>query len=360
MRYKILAINPGSTSTKIAVFEDEKERWSRSIKHSSEELLRYPRLFDQLIMRYELIIDTITFHDIPIKDLSAVVGRGGLLPPVEAGAYEVNRDMLLQLETAPVIEHASNLGAPLAHRVAEQLGIKAYIYDPVTVDEMQEVSRITGRRDIRRFGKGHNLNMRAAALRYARENGFDYNALNLVVVHLGGGITSSLHSQGRIIDMISDDDGAFSPERAGALPAQRVIDHCMHDGLSFEEQMARVQRRGGLMDHLGTTDVREVEERIEQGDAQAALVYEAMALSVARDIARLSVVVNGKVDAILLTGGIAYSRRFTQIVTERVHWIAPVKIFAGENEMESLAHGVLRVLRGEEAAKQYRFRPIES
>lgn len=360
MRYKILVINPGSTSTKIAVFEDEREIWSRSIPHSTEDLLNYHRLFDQLIMRYEQIIDTITNHDIPMEDISAVVGRGGLLPPVKSGAYLVNKDMIEQLENAPIIEHAANLGAPLAFRVAEQLGIPAYIYDPVTVDEMIDVVRITGRKSINRFGKGHNLNMRAAALRYARENGLDYHKLNLIVTHLGGGITSSLHSQGRIIDMISDDEGAFSPERAGGLPAQKVIYECMNNDTDYKDMMRKVQRLGGLMDHLGTTDLREVENRIKEGDHTAKLVYDAMALNVAKDIARLSVVVNGSVDAIILTGGIAYSRLFTMEINERIKWIAPVKILAGENEMESLAHGALRVLRGEEIANTYTYQPLEN
>lgn len=359
-KYKILAINPGSTSTKVAVFSDEKEIWSRSIAHSTEDLLNYPKLFDQLIMRYEQIIDTITNHDIPLRDLSAVVGRGGCLPPVEAGAYEVNKAMIEQLENEPVIEHASNLGAPLAFRVAQQLGIPAYIYDSVGVDEMIEVARITGRKNMPRYGKGHNLNMRAAALRYCRENRLDYKSLNLVVVHLGGGISSSLHSMGRIIDMISDDFGAFSPERAGALPAQQLIYECMHGDETFKGMMKKVQRTGGLMDHIGTTDVREVEKMIANGDERAKLVYDAMALSVARDIAKLSVVVNGKINAVLLTGGIAYSQNFTSEIVDRVGWIAPVKILAGENEMESLALGALRVLRKEEIAHTYVYRAINN
>lgn len=358
MRYKILVINPGSTSTKIAVYEDEHEVWSHSILHSTEDLLNYNRLFDQLIMRYEKIVDTITNHNIPMTDLSTVVGRGGLLPPVKAGAYRVNRDMLMQLEEAPILEHAANLGAPLAFRVAEQLGIPAYIYDPVTVDEMIDVVRVTGLKSIRRIGKGHNLNMRAAALRYARENGLDYHQINLVVTHLGGGITSSLHSEGRIIDMISDDEGTFSPERAGGLPAQKLIGECMKGGTTYKDMMRKIQRQGGLMDHLSTTDLREVERRILEGDEYTQLVYDAMALNISKDIARLSTVVNGQVDAIILTGGIAYSQPFTAEITERVKWIAPVITMAGENEMEALAHGALRVLRGEEQASTYVFQRL--
>ncbi|MFV0496980.1 MAG: butyrate kinase [Candidatus Fimivivens sp.] len=358
MRYKVLVINPGSTSTKIAVYEDAHELWSQSILHATEDLLNYHRLFDQLIMRYEKMVDTITRHDIPITDLSAVVGRGGLLPPVKSGAYLVNHDMLVQLEDAPVLEHAANLGAPLAFRVAKQLGIPAYIYDPVTVDEMIDVVRITGRKSIRRFGKGHNLNMRAAALRYAHESGLDYQQLNLVVAHLGGGITSSLHSNGRIIDMISDDEGAFSPERAGGLPAQKLIGACMQGDATYRGMMRKVQRQGGLMDHLATTDLREVERRILDGDEYAKLVFDAMALNVSKDIARLSTVVNGQVDAIILTGGIAHSRAFTAEITQRVQWIASVKIMAGESEIEALANGALRTLRGEEQARTYIFQPL--
>lgn len=355
MGLQILAVNPGSSSTKIALFEDEREIWSHSIAHDTADLLHYPRLFDQFLMRYEQVVDALVRQGIAMRGLSAVVGRGGALPPVKSGAYIINKDMLLQLEKAPVIEHASNLGAPLAFRIASQLGIPAYIYDPITVDEMIDVVRITGRKSINRFGKGHNLNMRAAALRYAKENGLDYQKLNLIVAHLGGGITSSLHSNGRIIDMISDDEGAFSPERAGALPTRRVISACLNNGVTYQEMMRQVQRTGGLMDHLGTTDLRLVEKRIASGDETAGLVYDAMALNVCKDIARLSIVVNGRIDAIILTGSISFSQSFTQKIIERVAWIAPVCVLAGENEMESLAQGALRVLRGEENAYCYVF-----
>ena len=355
MPYKILAINPGSSSTKIAVFEDEQVVFSTSIAHDTQDLLRYPRLFDQLLMRYESVVDALVEKAISLSDLSATVGRGGLLPPVKSGAYLVNEDMLKQLEKAPVIVHASNLGAALAFKMANPLGIPAYIYDPVTVDEMIDVVRITGCKSITRFGKGHNLNMRASALRFARENNREYEKLNLIVAHLGGGITSSLHSQGRIIDMISDDEGAFSPERAGGLPAQRVISACFEQGITYPDMMRKVQRLGGLMDHLGTTDVEAVEQRANAGDVYAKLIYEAMALNVSKDIARLSVVVNGRIDAIILTGSIAFSQQFNELITKRVAWIAPVHIIAGENEMHALANGALRVLRGEETFHNYYF-----
>lgn len=353
MRNKLLVINPGSTSTKIAVYRDGEQLWQENIEHDAGVISSYPTIYGQLDMRLELLLETMKKHGDSPEELVAAVARGGLLPPVSAGAYEVNEAMLEVLEHRPVNHHASNLGAALAYRIARPQGVKAYIYDPVTVDEMIDVVRITGLKEIMRHGQGHNLNMRAAALRYCREKGLDYNKTNVIVAHLGGGITLSLHSQGRIIDMISDDEGAFSPERAGGLPLFKFIRLVTDRGLDYAGAMKLLQRQGGLNSHLGITDVRKVQELIDGGDKQAALVLEAMALSVARSIAKLAVVVDGRIDAIVLTGGIAYSETVTEMISKRVRFMGPVEILPGENEMQALMEGAMRVLAGEEAASVF-------
>jgi len=351
MKNKLLVINPGSTSTKIAVYDGTELKWQENIEHNPKDLARYPAIYSQLDMRLSLVLKILESRGEPGDDFAAVVGRGGLLPPVSAGAYEVNEAMLDVLEHRPVNHHASNLGAALAYGIAKPRNIKAYIYDPVTVDEMAEIARITGLKEVMRHGQGHNLNMRAAALRFCRERGLNYRHVNIIVAHLGGGITLSLHSQGRIIDMQSDDDGAFSPERAGNIPTFKLVKIACEGNKTYAEMMTMLQRKGGLNSHLGTIDVRVVEERIKGGDEYAALVYSAMALSVSRSVANLSVMVNGKVDAIILTGGIAYSQRFTDEIKNRISFIAPVHIIPGENEMQALAEGVYRVLKGEEEAR---------
>ena len=351
---QILVINPGSTSTKIAWYCDTQKKWGENIEHDSAQIKTYAVIYDQLEMRTRLVLDTIAARGEQLGALSAVVSRGGLLGRVQAGAYEVNDAMVEVLRERPVNHHASNLGAAIALRIARQAGVKAYIYDPVTVDEMIDLVRITGLKEVERFGQGHNLNMRAAALRLCREKGLDYGRTNLIVAHLGGGITLSLHSQGRIIDMISDDEGAFSPERAGELPIYRML--AALDGRQMDRAatMKLLQRGGGLTSWFGTSDTRVVEHMaLEEGNAQAKLVYDAMALSVARSIAKLAVVVNGHVDHIVLTGGIAYSSYFTGEIIHRVAFLAPVTVYPGENEMDSLAQGAQRVLCGEEQAHQF-------
>jgi len=351
MTIKLLVINPGSTSTKIAVYEDEIPKWMESIPHSLEELKPFACVYDQLDMRCELVLQTVNKHGEKVEDFAAIVSRGGNLPPVSAGAYEVNEYMLDCLEHRPQDQHPSNVGAGVAYKIAAQAGIKAYIYDPVTVDEMLPVYCVTGLKGIRRPARGHNLNMRAAALKLCQIKEIDYGKSNIMVAHLGGGITLSLHSQGRIIDMISDDEGPMSPERAGGMPYFELIKRAYSGRYTYEEFMKMIQRTGGMLSHFGTADMREIEKRIAEGDQEVKLVFDAMALAVAKNIAKLSVDVAGKIDYIVLTGGIAYSELFTSEVIKNVDFIAPVVVIPGENEMEALALGVLRVLKGEEKAK---------
>lgn len=350
---RLLILNPGSTSTKIAVYEDEKQLFVEVLPHSVHEISKYEKIIDQYDLRKDAIFSTLEKYGVEVDSLTGIISRGGLLPPIETGAYEINEDMVWQLRNAPQNEHASNLGAVIAYEISKEKGIPSYIYDGVTVDEMIPLTKIAGLPGMRRKALGHNLNMRAAAMKYAKENKINYNEITLAIAHLGGGISISLHDKGKIIDFVSDEEGPFSPERTGGLPIFQLIDMATSGAYDKKAMMKIVKTKGGLMGYLGTTDSREVEKMIEAGDEKAKLVYEAMALNVAKHIAQLSVVVDGKLDAIILTGGIAYSKMFTNMIIKRISFIAPVIVYAGENEMQSLALGGLRVLRGEEQAKKF-------
>lgn len=350
---KLLILNPGSTSTKIAVFEGETPLFTESIVHTPEELAPFEHVADQYEFRKELVVKTLEKHSVSLDSLSGIVSRGGLLTPIHAGAYEVSDDMVWQLKNRPQNEHASNVGAMIARAISVEYGIPAYIYDGITVDELLPINKITGLPMLRRKGMGHNLNTRAAAMRYARECGKRYEDITVIVAHMGGGISVNLHNNGRIEDFINDEEGPFSPERAGGLPMFDVIKMCFDGEHTYDSMMKLVKRQGGLMAHLGTTDSREVEKMIEGGDGHAKQIYEAMALNIAKNIAKCAPNVCGRVDAILLTGGIAYSQYVTSFIRDRVDFIAPVVVYPGEDEMLSLALGGLRVLRGEEKAQTY-------
>ena len=352
----ILVINPGSTSTKIAWFQGENKLWQENIEHSAEALKEFSTIYDQLPFRYSCIMESMEKHGSKAEDITAIASRGGLLPPpVKTGAYEITEDMVKALREHPVNHHASNVGAGIALKMAAELGIKAYIYDAVTADEMTDVVRITGLKDIMRIGQGHNLNMRAAAISFCEEAKLDYKRLNIVVAHLGGGITISLHEKGRITDLISDEEGAFSPERAGAIPTYRLLNKIYSEGYdSLGSAMKLLQKNGGLTSHLGTSDARQAEQMAQSGDEYAALVLDAMALNISRYIASRSTVANGDIDYIILTGGIAYSKYITEKIEKRVKFIAPVEVVPGEHEMEALAKGILRVIRGEEKVNIYK------
>lgn len=353
MSYKILAINPGSTSTKIALYENEKEIFLKTLDHPIEEIEKYDKVQDQFKMRKNLVMSFLEENGYDIHKLSAVVGRGGMLPPVKSGAYIVNEAMLDTLEESPAMEHASNLGAPIAYEIAKAAGIKAYIYDSVRTDELQDIARISGMPDIPRTSTSHVLNTRAMAIKVAKKYGRKYQDMNFVVAHLGGGISLSVHEKGHIVDIISDDEGPFSPERAGRVPCKQLIDLCYSGKFDKKTMHKKLRGNGGLKAYLNTLDAREVENMIKNGDEKARVIYEAMAYQIAKGIGELATVVNGDVDAIIITGGIAYSNLITSWIEERVKYIAPVEIVPGENEMESLAYGILRVLRGEEVAREY-------
>ena len=351
---KLLIINPGSTSTKIAVYEDERRALLENISHATEDLKKFAAVADQYEFRKKLILDFLEKNNFPMSSFTAIVARGGALPPIKAGAYRVNEDMVWQLKNAPDHEHAANLAAIIAYEISLENGIPAFIYDGITVDEIPPLLKITGFPELERRGTGHNLNARAIARRYAKEHGKDYKDCTVVVAHMGGGFSVSLHHKGTIIDMINDEDGSFTPERAGSLPVAPFVSLIFAEHHSEKSIMKKVKAQGGLVAHLGVNDTRIVEEKIAAGDEHAKMVYEAMALNLSRNIAKEFPVVRGQVDAVLLTGGVARSDMFTGFIRERLSYLAvPIFIYAGEDEMESLALGGLRVLRGEETARDF-------
>jgi butyrate kinase len=356
LTHRLLIMNPGSTSTKIAIFADEQPLFTETLRHSASELGRYPRIIDQYSFRRDAILDFLAQRGVAIASLSAAVGRGGLLRPIPGGVYRVNEAMLKDLREAPFGEHASNLGALLAHEIAGAAGgIPAFIVDPVVVDEMEPVARLSGLPGMPRRSIFHALNQKATSRRVARDLGTAYEALNLVVVHLGGGISVGAHRQGRVIDVNQalDGEGPMSPERSGTLPSLGVV----HLSFSWKYTLAEISKmvvgKGGLVAHLGTNDAREVERRIAEGDAQAEKIYRAMAYQVAKEVGRAAVALEGRVDRVVLTGGLAHSPLLTGWIQEQVGWIAPVLVYPGEDEMQALAEGALRVLRGEEEARVY-------
>jgi len=349
MGYSILAINPGSTSTKIALYEDESPIFFEQAEHSDEDFAGFSDILDQLEFRLEIIYTVLNKHQVQLSKLSAVVGRGGLLPPVKSGGYLVNDKLKNVILSGNLSPHASNLGALLADRIAGPLGIPAYIYDSVSSHEFHEIAMITGIPEFLRHSQCHVLNSKAMGRKLASKYGKRYEDLNLIVAHLGGGISIGIHEKGRIVDAIGDDAGPFSPERTGSLPLLYIVDLCYSGKYTKKEMIRKIRGMGGIKAHLGTHDGRLVEKMIAEGNAKAKLVYEAEAYQIAKGIGQLAPVLNGKIDYIILTGGMAHSAMMTSMIAERVSFIAPVEIMPGEVEMEALAFGALRILREEEA-----------
>ncbi|WP_010253951.1 butyrate kinase [Treponema primitia] len=353
MAFLILSINPGSTSTKIAVYEDGDQIFFKTIDHTPEELGKFDTLLDQFDLRKDWVIQSLEEQDIDKSRLSAVVGRGGMLPPVHGGAYLVNEAMIEELRSDRVMPHASNLGALIAFSIAEPLGIPAYIYDAVTSDELYDVAKITGIPEITRHSFCHVLNSKASARKVAKMQGSRYEEKNYIVAHIGGGISVSAHEKGRIVDVITDDAGPFSPERAGSVPLGYIINICYHSGLTEKELNDKLKKNSGIMGHLHTNDCREVEKRIAAGDEFAARIYEAQAYQIAKGIGEMAPPLCGKIDGVILTGGMARSEYITRELSRRVSYLGEVFVIPGENEMESLALGALRILRGEENCSTY-------
>jgi len=352
--FKLLVINPGSTSTKVSYFEDEKEIYREKIEHSIEELKNFKRVFDQYEFRKLRVLDFLKRHSINEKELFCIVGRGGISKPVSAGTYIISEKMIEDLRNSP-IEHASNLGPVIAYEIAKSLGIPAYTVDPITVDEFQDIARITGLKEINRRSRFHALNTRYVAKKRAEMFGKKIEDFNFIVVHLGGGISVGAHKKGRVVDVNNalNGDGPFAPERAGSLPTQDLVDLCFSGKYTFEEMKKKLAGNGGLVSLLGTNDAREVEKRIQNGDSYAKLCYEAMAYQTSKTIGEMASVLKGEIDAIVITGGIAYSKMLTDWIIERVSFLGRILLYPGEDEMEALNSGALRVLRKEEEAKIY-------
>lgn len=353
----LLAINPGSTSTKIAVFDGDKNVFGVTLRHSSQELSKYGDVASQYAFRKNIIVQKLEEAGIQISAIKVVVGRGGIVKPIESGVYEVNAAMLADLRSAKYGEHASNLGAIIADDIAKSLqGARAFIADPVVVDELQDVARITGLPQMQRKTVFHALNQRAIARAYAKEIGKPYESLNLIVAHMGGGISVGAHRSGRIVDVNNavDGDGAFSPERAGTLPSGQLVELCFSGKYSMQEVKKMLAGKGGLVAHLGSNDMQTVAQRANDGDEHARLISHAMAYAVGKEIGAAAAVLHGRVDAILLTGGVAYNAIITDYIAEMTAFLAPLKIYPGEDEMAALAGNVYEALRGGMPIKEYR------
>ncbi len=354
--HQILVINPGSTSTKVALYGDVIPIWSETIKYDQTDLAEFNQVIDQFPMRRDDLLKTIHSKELDLSSLSAVVGRGGPFKQLESGTYSINDCLLNDIRKGNVqAEHISNIGALLAHEIAgEAGGIPAFFVDPVSVDEFEPLARISGLPELERKSLLHALNIKATAYKAAKDLGRPLTDLNLIVAHLGGGISICPLRKGRIVDANNANEGGpFSPERVGAIPVSSLAKLCYSNQYTFPEMKKRLVGNGGLIAHLGTNDSIEIENRIASGDEKARLIYEAMGYQIAKEIGAMSTVLNGEVDAILITGGLAKSDMLVEWITNRVSFIAPVKLYPGENEMESLAQGAFRVLNGEEEAKAY-------
>ncbi len=353
--YRILAINPGSTSTKFGVYAKGELAKVWTLQHSKEDLAPFAgqSIMAQEDYRLAMLLDTLKDEGIDVASFDAIVGRGGLLRPMSSGTYEVNDVMLDELRRAPRGEHASNLGAILAQKLADMAGVHAYVVDPVAVNERSAVARMSGSPLFERGPFCHALNSKAVAKRYAREVGRTYKDLRLVVAHLGGGVCISAHREGLMFDTTdAAQDGPFSPERTGALPSLQLVDACYSGKYGYKEMRGMVQGNGGLYAYLGTKDLREVEARIKAGDAEAKLAFDAMAYQIGKCIASMAAALEGDLDAIILTGGMAYSERLVAAVTDMISWIGEIIVYPGEEELTALSEGVVRVLSKEETARQ--------
>ncbi|MDO9511149.1 MAG: butyrate kinase [Bacteroidales bacterium] len=354
----IFVINPGSTSTKIAVFEQDKQVWMASISHSPEEINAFPSIYSQFDYRYKSISDKMKDSGINAEDIAIVMGRGGLIRPVESGVLLVNEALKADLRDSPVGEHASNLGGLLAAAFADSFGsAKAYIADPVAADEFDALARISGHPLFERKSLYHPLNHKAVARQYASSISTTYEELNLIIAHMGGGITVGAHRKGRVVDTNNglDGDGPFTPERSGTIPAGDLVRLCFSEKYTEQEILKMLTGKGGMVAYLNTSDARAVEEGFLNNEPKATLIYTAMAYQISKEIGAMFTVLKGEVDAIILTGGLAYSHVFTKMIAERIGKLGPVKVYPGEDEMRALAANGLNVLKG--TAKIIEYQP---
>ena len=354
MAYKILIINPGSTSTKIGVYEDETQVMEETLRHSTEEIAQYATIYDQKDFRKEVILSVLKEKGVDLKDIDVVVGRGGLLKPIPGGTYETTPELLEDLKIGKQGQHASNLGGILAKEIASEINVPSYIVDPVVVDELQDVARLSGHPKMPRISIFHALNQKAVAKRYAKEVGKAYEDLNLIVVHMGGGVSVGAHKNGKVIDVANalDGDGPFSPERAGGLPSGALMKVCFSGKYTQAEVGKMINGNGGFNAYVGTNDMRDL-VKLAKDDEKAQLVMDAFHYQLAKEIGAMAVVLGGKVDQIILTGGLAYNAITQEYFKEHVSFLAPITIYPGEDELLALAQGAIRVMSGEEPAMKY-------
>jgi len=350
---KVLVINPGATSTKVAVFEEEQELLKKSIVHTAQELEGFDRVIDQAEFRQRAVLEAVAEGGFRLEDFDAVCGRGGLYRPIPSGTYAVSDRVMQDVEQAPYGEHPSNLGAYLARRIGDLVGIPAFFVDPVCVDEMTEVAHVSGFAEFRRLSQFHALNQKSVGRKAARQLGKSYEEARLIVCHLGGGVSVAAHDHGRVVDVFNvKDEGAMGMDRGGGLPVNQLIDYC-YAGRSREEVKRTLGRRSGMLSYVGTTDFREICARVVSGDERFTAAYRALVYQLAKDIGAMAAVLHFEVDAIVYTGGMAYEQFFCDDITAYVGRLAPVLRFPGEEEMRALAEGALRVLHGEAQAETY-------
>lgn len=356
MNHKILAINPGSTSTKIAVYHNAKPIFLKSIPHKPEQLTDFKRISDQYIFRKDVILQELRDSHININMIEAVVGRGGLIHPIESGVYNINERMRKDLLEGLMGEHASNLGGLIAHDIAKTLpNCRAFIADPVVVDELQDVARISGHPEFHRLSIFHALNQKATARAYARLTNHKYEDLNLVIAHMGGGISIGAHRKGKVIDVNQalDGEGPFSPERAGTLPAGALARLCFEGNYTLDQIKKKITGEGGYVAYMGTNSAYEVELMAQDGDDKARLIQDAMSYQIGKEIAAMCATLHGDIDAIILTGGISNNPMVVEYIKKMVSFMAPVVIYPGEDEMHALAMNGLMVLKGQITPKEY-------
>ncbi len=355
---RILAINPGSTSTKISVFDNHEDIFTINIKHSAEELAPYRKIIDQYDFREKMILKELDQAGISLSSIDVVVARGGLLKPIPGGVYRINETMISDLKDESTRAHSSNLGAILGDAISKKTGNStgSFIVDPVIVDEMEPLARYSGMPEIPRVSIFHALNQKAVARKYAREHNVKYEDLNLIIVHMGGGVTVGGHRNGRVIDVNNglDGEGPFSPERSGGVPVGDLINLCYSGRYTLEEMKKKNVGQGGLVAYLGTNSAYDVSKMAQGGDKKAEEIYRAMAYQIAKEIGAMSVVLRGKIDAILLTGGVAYDKVFCKWIEEQVHFLGKVVVYPGEDEMKALEEGVYFALKGEMEIKEYK------
>ena len=355
MSIKTLVINPGSTSTKVGVFEDETLLFEETLRHPTEEIAKYASVIDQKDFRKEIILDFLKEKDCDPKSLDVIVGRGGLLKPIPGGTYTVSDALLADLVKGVQGQHASNLGGILAREIGDKLGVPSYIVDPVVVDELTDKARLSGMPELPRRSIFHALNQKAVARRYAKEHGTRYEDLNLIVIHMGGGVSVGAHDHGKVVDVnnILDGEGCFSPERSGTVPVGDLVKMCFSGKYTQQEIYKKICGNGGFNAYLHTNDARVVEKMVKEGSAEAKLVQDAFYYQIAKDAGAMAAVLCGKVDQIILTGGIAYDPYTLEVLQKYLGFIAPITVYPGEDELLALCQGALRVVTGEEKAKEY-------